>query len=219
MIPASEVTAVANKIHDLVILAEVTPNRFECKRLRAEALNRSCRFLATVTSSSDDELLARDYASALTRAETEISGANRLGQATPRTVIDLVSESQQQFEFFLKLEYGLLVDSGMEPTFARWMVDTIRDTVKELRTYRASPEDLVQALKILGRHVCHQSEESLASVERGYWRKTLLGGFGGISLVTVNLAAVGFLSPLAMGASSAIGTAFLGQSARRVLEG
>ena len=219
MIAASEVAATTNKVHDLVIQAEGHPSRFECKRLRAEALNRSCRFMTSLTASRNDEYLAKNYAAVLVRAENENLGIGHSQRETPNALIDLILESRHQFEFFLKLEYGLLVDSGVDSSFAQWLVDTIRDSIEEIRSRSASPGDLFEALGMLQRHVCTQSKDILASVGREYWHRTLLGSFGGISIVTVNLAATGLLSPLAIGASAAIGTAFLGQSARRMLDG
>jgi hypothetical protein len=81
------------------------------------------------------------------------------------------------------------------------------------------PEDLRAAFALFERYACAQSIQLSALVERGFWRKIILGVFGGASIVTVNLSAINLLSPLATGASGTIGAALLGQSARRLLEG
>ncbi len=195
MISSNEVTSATNKISELLSQAEVEHDR--SLALQAQALTHSCDFLRRLNADGD---FIRQY-EATTR-----SGDASAVQQTGLSAIGAVSESSKHFIGFLRREQDLLTKSGMEQSVAAWLVSRVQKNIEGIERGAPSGKMLSSSLKTLEEATCSQSERILGRLSQVRRRSILVSSFGGVALITVNIAAAAtILSQVGAGASASIG--------------
>ena len=212
MVTGEEIATITNKVSGLLVEAETAAAGQECLRFQSQALLHSCQFLQRL---SEDASLFDQYATVTQAGDVESA---RLIPGLRYGAVEAVSKDIGHFKHFLRRENKLLVESGMNPKLADWIVERVEMKVDQLSKRSPSAGDLKSSLKVLERHVCSQGKKLLAALHRGRWRHIILSSFGGVSLISVNISAAGILSPVGVGASASIGGGLVMLGVKELLE-
>ena len=132
--------------------------------------------------------------------------------------VEAVSADIDHFLYFLKRERELLVQSGMDSDVAEWIISRVKERIADLRQGAPREHEVETALKYLRDGTCSQARRLVAALRGGWWKQVLLEGFGGLALISVNIAASGgTLSAIGVAASAGIGGGLITQAAKDVL--
>ena len=209
MIFPEEIADITKEVKYSLSRSKTSSSRLSHDRNIAEALSISCEFLSRL--SNDDIFL--EYERAIDRGNKEALHINR---DLKGGAIELVSMDFQHFEGFLKQEFRLLKQSGFDLEIADYVVHEIKSSIDKIRNNQASGLLLEGAIARLRRYICAQSDKMEDLLQKQRPRNALFLGFGGVGLISINIAASGFLSPIGIGASAGIGGALVTDSVKKI---
>jgi hypothetical protein len=192
-----------NQIHSLTVQAKVHPDRQSEKLLEATAIG--CETLKRLVEDRSFSRTVEELSSA--RSYRVGSGADQFRQHDTDEFRKLV-EREESFEEFLRIEYDILVKSGLFADIAAELIQESRGALKSVRERARPASEVVDAARRLRDQACQISDELIkqAQEDRTWERfkdriKKIIKGIGGLAVIGVNAAA--FISTAATPAAPA----------------
>jgi hypothetical protein len=211
MIRPEEIAYITNHVYDYLIEARLPYHTFDKDIAIIRALEMSCEFLGRLLEYD----ITLDYEKVLEEGNKE---ALRIKRELSGGAVELISLDRKHFEGFLEGEIKLLQHVGFDLTIANYIIFHVRDGIKELQKGQPSGLILEGALSRLRRYVCSRAEDMAELLLKHRIARSLVYGFGGVGLISTNIAASKYLSPIGVAASAGLGGGLVTESLKTIID-